>query len=336
MRKARGLLCLVALVATAGAMPDARAQSPRLRDARQRLDALDYDGALRSLEQTLQAGGGAPAEMTELYRLLGEVNAALGRTTAAEGHFRALLSLDPEVRLPEGSSPKLVKPFEAARGSVYGRLVVRCDGHDDGRVEVYVDADPAGLVAGARAVFRVDGREQTLDARGAGSMTLALPPGAQGEVVCAAMDAHGNRLAERDVLFRSTPALLHDADTTPASDSTPSGRPFYARWYTWAGLTAVAGGAGVYFGLRAQADQDELDRINAASSEHFFSEAEAVEERGRRNALRANIGYGVAGACAVVTAILIVRGDPDQGPRTLAVSPMPADRGTGVSLSFTF
>jgi hypothetical protein len=71
--------------------------------------------------------------------------------------------------------------------------------------------------------------------------------------------------------------------------------------------------------MQLREDQDELDRIGGTTGEFEYAEANEVAERGRRNALLANIGLGAALASGTVAAILFYRDRRDRGP---AVTPV--------------
>ena len=96
-----------------------------------------------------------------------------------------------------------------------------------------------------------------------------------------------------------------------------------------AGLGAV----GLFFGLRSESAQDELDQLNRNSPAHDFRDALAVEDRLRRDTLIANIGFAAAGATAVVAAVLWLR-----EPRRAAISALPtiAPSSTAWTLDWSF
>jgi hypothetical protein len=82
--------------------------------------------------------------------------------------------------------------------------------------------------------------------------------------------------------------------------------PLLARWYPWAGAAALALAAGGVFAWQARDTRAALDRLNQDSESHAFSEAEALDRRGRRQTILADVGFGVAGGCAIAAAVLAV------------------------------
>lgn len=105
-----------------------------------------------------------------------------------------------------------------------------------------------------------------------------------------AYDVHGN------VVWRPPPPA-----PAPPPPSPPPG--IAARWQTWG---IVSGSAAVIGGLCAWRFSVAQDEWNQASQDgrHDYTQLRAIEDRGDRWALGANIGFGVA-AAAGVTAILL-------------------------------
>lgn len=347
-------LVLAALAAPAGVRAD---ENRHLVDARQALASLKYEQALHALEKALYTGKNSSGDMKTIYRMLGEIHAALGRQDEAQRNFRNLLALEPTAELARGISPKIQQPFKAAKDamSARGKLEVRCSVDDaSSRVTLEVVADPAEMVGGARVVYRLeDGTEQIVEASGPGSHTMRVPVTEPVTLVCAAVDEHGNRLAE--VGSWSAPLKLSPVEPEQQQQSAPAltaarpaakappPPPLYGRWYVWGTASLLAGGAGGYFGWQATQDEAELDRLNQNSPDHSFSEAEKIEKRGKRNALLANIGIGAAGVF-VVAAVVSLMLEPDapaaetatETDTTTSIAPLPLEQGAGVSLSFTF
>lgn len=312
MRAATGLLVLLvtglAPVWTA-AGSDARVQA-LVERARQDKVALNYQRALLTLDEALALGRSGPREVAEIHRLRGEMAAGLGDEPAAIASFTRFLSLAPGAELPEGTSPKLTAPFEQARLSLAGAYLRVRVASEDGAAVLVVDSDPAGLVAGARA--RQPGGAGVVT-RGTGTIRLELPAGGASQV--AAIDEHGNELA----VVVSRISVLEG--------STP---PSYARWTTYGAAAAVFVAGGTYFGLSMRADQRELDRLHRDSTVHTYSEVEGVEERGRRNALLANLSFGAAAAAGITAAVLLGLETRDVEERRVTVNPAPVAGGGGV------
>jgi hypothetical protein len=293
-------VALLTVVLTLGlaAAPALAQENAKLAQARRELDALQYDKARDSLAAALAAGDSGPAQVQEIHRLAGEVAAALGDAKGATEHFKRLLALDPNAQPKAGASPKITQPFDAARAWFKGKAPLRVSlvvdpGGAEPTIAIQVESDPLKMVRAARAVLRAaDGRESTLEAGGVAPYALVVPGGGRFEGKAAVVDEHGNRLVEMDV-------VVEPVATPVTKRGGGGGRPLYARWWLWAGVMGAAGATGVIFGLRVLDAQDELDALNADSMNHQFSEAQEIEDRGRRDALIANISFGVAGVAAV-------------------------------------
>jgi hypothetical protein len=326
-----------------------------LQQARDQMSQLDYAKALPLLERAEATGKNGPDGLTEIYRATAECHAALGETGQAETDFRRLLALSPTSTLPAGSSPKLTAPFAAAHDFMAARrpLEVTCQkaaASQPGGAVLLVGSDPADMVAGAR-LAGADGTTLGSAAQGSGRIALAIPPGAAPST-CSALDSHGNELARVPLgEAPAAPPALGESGGAAAGGTAvhvtraapPERKPFYARWWFWSGV-ATAGAAGVasYFGTQVKKDQDDLDALNANSQDHLFEDAKAIEDRGKRHALDANISWGVAGGLAALTGVLLVldlrhHDDEEEAPATQAhLTPTVAPGGAGVALSLGF
>lgn len=337
-------LAIAMYVAPAAARAD---ETSHLATARQHLSALKYEQALHALEKALYSGKHDPEDMKTIYRMMGEIQAAMGKQAEADRNFRSLLALDPAAELARGISPKILQPFQAARTymSSRGRLAVSCEvDAAAAAVVLEVQSDPADLVGGARVVYRLaDGTEQTLEATGRGSHTLRVPTTEPVTLICAALDEHGNRLTE--IGSWSEPLRLEPPTpepepvvpivAAPRREAPPP--PIYGRWYLWTAATVVVAGGGGYFAWQARQDEEELERLNQDSPNHSFSEAEEIEQRGKRNALLANISFGAAGVFAIATVVsLVLAPDAPAAEGTTALAPLLLPEGAGVSVAVTF
>jgi hypothetical protein len=307
MRDLRGVLLHVAVMLAAVAGPEpARAEpaDPHIARARAHLDDLALDLAQAELDLALRAGDSDRVRLIEIHRMRGIVHAGLDRREMAVDEFRAVLALDPRAEVLAELGPKIVQPFTDARASMRGRapLAVGLDPRRGGNAElvVVVESDPLGMVRQARARFILrTGGESLVVGAGGPRISLAIPVDAMRATV-AALDAHGNRLAELDVdLARSTRA--------PAQETPPSGQPgLLARWTVWGGIAMGAGAIGLGFALAARSTRAELDELEGTTMPSF-SRVEELDARGRRRALVANLAFGAAGVAAVVSAALFVR-----------------------------
>lgn len=333
---AAGFLCLNGRPAAA---------NPDLQDAKLALADLDYEQALARLNRAYRWGRNSPEQMTEILRLLGQVQAALGDAEKAQQHFFEMLSLDPSAVLPVGSSPKLTEPFGDAKlrtvGS--GRLGATCELDPSiPAVRVTIQQDPSELVDGARAIYRLPdttdgaGNLQTVEVRGRNALTLALPAVDGLQLYCALIDKYGNQLLD---IGSPTDLQTLALPRGPGNSDGPSrSQPVHKHWVTWSGLALATAGAGGLFAFRVASAENDLNDLNENSAEHEFSEAKAIEDRGRRNALLANISLGVAGACAVVAVIQFIRRSKGAAgdEQSALIAPTLVPGGAGVALTTRF
>jgi hypothetical protein len=329
----RGLAATAIVVAL---VHSAHAGTP-LDDARKAVDSSDYMAARTALTAALQAGTASPSDLAEIYKLTGIVAGALNETDAASTAFAKWIALDPKAALPPGTSPKIERPFEKAKKTEALKVKPETSANPPS-ITLVVAGDSLHLVAGARVTASVDGgAEQTFDGKGSSRITVALPKGKRVDLRVAVVDTYGNHLVELGstevpiviVGEGGTPVREHQTDAVkPQRDAvviTPSPshpRPLYAKWWVWGAGAVVLGGAGVAFGVAGRSAASDLDRLNANSSAHTFSEAKALESTARRDLLLFDIGIGVAGAAAIGAAILYVT-EPRGVEQHVAIAPAP-------------
>ena len=308
----RGLV--VALLLTEGV---AWADDP-LAQARKAVAESDYTAARAQLTVAFGAGDRGPDELVELYRLSGIVAAALGDTKAATDAFTHLLALSPKAVLPPGTSPKIRRPFEAAGRyfTTHSALELKLEtGSAPPTITLIAVSDPLDMVAKAHVVFAIDGgAEQARDVVASERTEIALPAARRIDARVAALDVHGNRLVEIGskevpiVIIGEAPppvVVVKPPPVVPPRRTSPGGaRSVYLRWWPYAAATVAFGGATAYFAWSARSDARELERLGGDDALHSFSEAKAVEDRGRRATLLTNVGLGVSGAFAVTAAVL--------------------------------
>ena len=335
----RWLLAAAAAAVVFACAPEARADA--LVDARKAVEASDYPTAKTSLDAALKAGDAGPAELAEIYKLSGIVEGALGNSHGATTAFAKWISLDPKASLPAGTSPKFMRPFDAAASQAKkrGAIEAKAETEDDPPAVILVIVnDPHKLIVGAKAYFRVDKRpEQVLAADGEGRIKVELETGKRLDVRLQGVDEFGNRVVElgsKDVPLVITSSgknkQLTDPNanagkpaTKPAEPPTP--RAWYAQWWVWGIATAVTTGVGGFFAWRTREDVQELHSLNANSYVHPWADAQAVESRARRDLLITNISAGVAGAFAIGTLLLYLT-RPTEATETeprAAVTPIP-------------
>jgi len=318
----------------------AHADDP-LAAARKAVAESDYVSARPALTAALDAGGRGPEDLVEIYRLTGIVDAALGDARAATEAFTRLLALSPKAALPDGTSPKIRRPFDAAARYMasHAALEVKMETvTTPPAIRLIVVSDPLNMVATAHAVFRIDGgAERTKDIEVAAErVEVTLPAGRRIDAQIAALDVHGNRLVE--IGSREVPiVIVGDAPpvvaapshaTPPPPRRTPpvlvhaGPRPLYLRWWPYAAAGAVLAGATGYFAWSARSDADELRGIVADSAQHSYGEARAAEDRARRSVLYTNIGLGITGAVALAAGVLYLTTPRDRVETRIAAVPL--------------
>ncbi len=287
--RALGLGLLVAIGGTA--------RADELDEARRLEAALDYEHGLAAVEGVIAAGGARdPERFVELQLFAGRLAAGLDRGAVAEEHYRRALAIRPNATLPEGTSPKLVAPLDAARRRATAlRISVIAV---DGAVSFLVDSDAIGLVRGiALTVTDAGGARRELVDRAA--LRMPVPVGARA-IEVAALDASGN------VVFKAVPPAASEMvkPLPRIRDEEPS---VPARWTTWAIATGVFVGAGAFSAWRFNVAQHDWDALRAEPDRHDYSALTALEDRGRRWGLTANIAFGVAAATGITAFVLYYR-----------------------------
>jgi hypothetical protein len=310
----RALVVLVLVTVVAHRL-DVRVAHADTRDAIERARELEaklaYDEALAIIDAAIAAGQSDRDRLVELHLIAGRLNAGLDRAKPAEDHFTIVLALAPTTTLPDDTSPKIAVPFTVARTKTTPldiKLVFT-------KTEVGVDAN-SPFVTGVHVRFRNAG--STDSQRLLTATRLPRPPGQVLEVT--ALDSFGNRLWSATPPDEQVPRVVGPSVTTEHP-------PIYARWTTWAVVTGVALAAGGIAAWRFDAAQNEFDRKREQGMTDF-TDLQAIEDRGRRWGLAANIGFGVAAATSVVSIILLVRGD-----KTVVVTNGP---GAGVGVAGRF
>lgn len=302
MRRAVVLVVATTLGALGTLTAPARADDD-LAEARRLEASLDYAGALTVAERVIARGGADPSRLAELHLLAGRLAAGLDRRERAEDHFARALALRPDVTLPAGTSPKLTGPFDVARVRA---LPLRLHATaNQGLVTLHLDADALGLVAGI-GVHVVDaaGAHQDLTARAA--TRLAIPAHTTA-IEVAALDNHGNRVWAGAPLAAVSPTIT---PASPGRDTPARGprRAAIARWPVWTAATTVALAAGGLAGWQVTRAQDDWDRLRDSGTADY-SDLAAVETRGTRWALAANVAFGLGTLTAITALVLYTRGD---------------------------
>jgi len=267
------------------------ARADELDEARRLEAALDYEHALAAVDGILAAGGARyPERFVELQMFAGRLAAGLDRGGVAEDHYLRALAIKSDATLPEGTSPKLVAPLDAARRRATALRVSVIAA--DGAVSFLVDADGLGLVRGiALTITDASGRRELVDRA---ALRMAVPKGATA-IEVAALDGSGNVVYKAAAPVVALPRIVDDRPSVAA------------RWSTWAVVTGVVLAGGAFSAWRFNVAQKDWDALRGASDMHDYSALTDVEDRGRRWGLTANIAFGVAAATGITAFVLYYR-----------------------------
>lgn len=293
----------IALVVALAALParaddgapsgdDALAEAIRLEAA------LDYNAALVIVEREIARGAADHDRLVTLHLFAGKLAAGLERPQVAEDHFARVLALAPTTTFAAGTSPKITGPFDAARGHTVPLRVATAVEH--GAVVVKPEADPLGLVAGMAVTIVENTVGSEREIRAMQRLRIELPAGARA-IAVSALDAFGNRVWSQPIA--ATGAALDEPN-----GSARRLRPLVARWPFWASGTAIALAAGGVCAWRFDSAQSEWKQLKNGLAVPEYAELQAIERRGRRWALAANISFGVAAASTIVAIITAARG----------------------------
>tara|TARA_R110002096_G_scaffold436021_1_gene665195 strand:- start:61510 stop:62508 length:999 start_codon:yes stop_codon:yes gene_type:complete len=305
------------------------------KKAQEGLADLRFDDARAIATKGIEEGNRGPKDLGALHMILGQVSASLGEDSEAEASFRAAISLNRAAKLPDGVSPKLSKPFSKAQKSLEGaqpiELLAEVD--EDGQLSVQVASDPAELVGGIEASYKLDGDAKTKRAKGTGTIRLELPKGAT-DIRVALTDTYGNRLlklAAVDSGEASDAALTTTTDTPSATTASP---PLYRRWQLYAGLSIGSLATGAYFGNLSRNKSDEISALEDGTE---FSVARNLEDQAKKNALYANIGFAVGAGfgAAAIWMYMSEDSDTEAEPKAAFIPMLGSDR-VGVAAHVSF
>jgi hypothetical protein len=291
----------------------ARAENPKLAEARTAIEQVRYDQAQRLLVEALQAGGNSPADVVEIYRLSASTAVVLNQADVGEQYYRRWLALDPQATLSSDIAPTLREPFVAAQAYMRakGHLDVRVARRTATEIDVVVESDPLTMVtaialAGDKPVPLGVDRHVRLVAHGNAPLTIV------------ALDELGNHLRELPV------GEVVGAPPTEPVATRPL--PLWRRWYVWALPAAVCGIASVALGAIAQDLDGEIEA--RLPQRPFYDDIEQLRTRRDANATAANAAGITAGALAAVAVVVYVT-----RPKSTVVAPTAGSGAVGVTVT---
>ncbi len=330
------LASLVCAAAPAGAGPNAR-----LQEARRLIDDLELEQALKVLDAADRAEGNDRETYLEILLLQGITFGTLGKDAKTRDSFRKLLVLAPEATLPRDLPPRVRTPFFEAKEWAASNGPLTLEGsseREDGvvkRVSVTLGKDVLRLAKTARFHLTTDAGAQVVEVAVAGG-------GAQAPVGRARVTWFAEVLSERKaVLVATAPKTEGPPVLAPASvaDATASAAPAPGAWRRPAGFAVLGGGViaagvGVVFGLQSAAARAKVTNATRDAAGRVVSltqqEAATLESSAQRQALAANVLFGVGGGLAAAGVVLVVMG-PSSAP-VVTMAPAPG----GVVLSGSF
>ena len=294
--------------------------NPDLEKGRRLLAELFVDKAGVAFKNALEQGDSDPATTAQIYMGLGEVAAVVGTPKKAEEYFRHALAIDTLLDLPPGTSPTVQEPLSKARAS-FRKLkplaaAVNIDTANGVRASVSVTSDPLDMVAGASVIFEIGDKKKTRNFK-SGKQRIPIPLAEKSTAITVSLiDKHGNRIVTNDRIELPEGKKIGDnssdkdnSSDIPITKSTTSQQSSIAtNWIVWAGAAAVFGATGTGFGLWSRSAINEIDDLKKNSENVEFKTVLDLEDKAKQRALLANIGFGLAGACAIAATVFYFRG----------------------------
>jgi hypothetical protein len=294
------------LVVLAVLVGSARADSPKLGQAKQAIADLKFDQARRALVEALAEGTHGAAAMREIYALSAEVAVVLGDRALGERFYQRWLALEPTAKLPDGSAPKLRDAFVAAQSQMAarGRLALRTE-RTAGELVVVVASDPLAMVS-AVAI------EGAASQKPPGKFVVAATAAPRAY----ALDEHGNTLLETEPNAAS-PSPSPTAPTSPTPGGQPVEQPitpqkprpsFAKRWTTWAVPAGAFLVAGTVFGALASVEYEKAQDLRDDSTKNFYIEFEKHHARFERYTKLGIVLGGVGVLLAIPATVFYIQG----------------------------
>lgn len=224
---------------------------PQIRAGEQAYKSLDFRTAAGAFEKACAADACTRAQLLRVYTGLATALASLGQTAKAAEAFKRVLFIAPDWQLPQGASPRLREPFDAAlvfwRSRAAAQVTVKpaaLEQNQPASITAQLEADPLVLVDHLVLLVRRPDREEQLDpadrtplADGGFAQRFDLPAAltAPGPItlIARAVSTSGSVLLEtqleREIVGEAKPALAPpQVENTPK----PEGRALLHLWAT--------------------------------------------------------------------------------------------------------
>jgi hypothetical protein len=295
-------------------------------------DQYKYAEARAAFAKALKAPNLKRGDLLDLLEMMGVAAAQQRQVDAAQTAFIELLTLDPEHKLKNDYAPRVMTPFLEARRIVgeKGALEAQASpvfGPDRvDSITISVTKDPLQKVRSVRFHLLVGSRWTAVSAPLAAATFDVKQPEAKwwaellGErdaqlVVLGTADAPRLEAAPKPapaepVAVAAPPAAVQ-LESHPSSSS--SGGGLRTASYAVLAVAVLAGGAGAFFGVRANNDYAQITGAQKDSagvlliSEH---DANVFESAGHTSALAANSLFIGAGVLAVAAVLMWILGAP--------------------------
>jgi hypothetical protein len=283
-------LLFVLMLASAPAQPPGLEQAARAA-AEQRWD-IAWDLADRRLKE---GRAQSPTETAGVWAFLARASAALGDSAGAQRAFERTLELMPTYELTRFDSPRVAKPYDAARARLGGTHLLfstRTSVHgSDAQTQFEIQGDVLGLAHTVRLVHVDEGGQEAERvvprASGQVSWNCVKDPCRHRVVV---QDAHGNALA------------LAGSAEAPLMATRTQTRAWYRGPIPWLVGAGVSLGLAAYFGFAFGRDQRQLERWASPEERALHTRAEiaALDSQRKREHALMWLSFGTAAACGTV------------------------------------
>ncbi len=256
--------------------------SPEISRARDQIEQGDFEEAVKTLQEGLDAPDVTDDQLVELYRLLGLASLYLGDEPRAREAYEKLLQASPDFELPRSAPPKIRSLYARIKEDIKSRRVrpitLDVDPIPDPEAErpVVVKARIEDLALGAKAKLfyrragdqgfssvdfvRERGNKDEFVATLPAYEVPSEPSAYEVEYYFEVADAAQRRLAGRGDPFNPLVFQVHPLGGEGVAED--DGRPWYKSPWFWAGVGAVAAGGAAAVVLSSSSEERGRVPIN--------------------------------------------------------------------------